>query len=168
MGRGLFCMFSRASARSLHVCALMVVVTFVVCSVVLVDVGGVVFFCRFGRCTWWGDKGQIGSLLALFLSLTRVAGVRFLHHRHHFCFFAFSSVECVFACLSECWKCRKWVSLVLKCKMWDAEDNRKFAQPRGKMMSLSLFQLLLLCDGNCISISSSIWFVFCCLLVFVW
>lgn len=102
MGRGLFCMFSRASARSLHVCALMVVVTFVVCSVVLVDVGGVVFFCRFGRCTWWGDKGQIGSLLALFLSLTRVAGVRFLHHRHHFCFFAFSSVECVFACLSEC------------------------------------------------------------------
>lgn len=68
MGRGIFCMFSRASARSLHVCALMVVVTFVVCSVVLVDVGGVVFFCRFGRCTWWGDKGQIGSLLALFLS----------------------------------------------------------------------------------------------------
>lgn len=60
MGRGIFCMFSRASARSLHVCALMVVVTFVVCSVVLVDVGGVVFFVVLGGAHGGGTRDKLG------------------------------------------------------------------------------------------------------------
>lgn len=78
----------------------MVVVTLVVCSVVLVDVGGVVFFVVWA-VHMVGGQGTNWVSLSSF-SLTRVAGVRFLHHGHHFCFFAFSSVECVFACLSEC------------------------------------------------------------------